>query len=151
MSLGRYDSDLAVAIDECRQAGVDGSSQRHPVFDRPEYADGQVHVELGGAVEPAVVGQVDRAHRAARPPAASSKKRAITWGTVSSKQIVTASRYSLKGMSRGSRPKLRLRHSSAVIRRQDRQPGHDVDERDVLSKRDQMHLVIKVDLGRPRD
>ena len=104
---GQQRPDLAVAVDEGREARVDGARERHAVFNRPEDADGQVHVELGRAVEPAVVGQVDRAHRAGGPPAASSKKRLMTWGTVSSKQIVTARRYVLSGMSRGSRPKLR--------------------------------------------
>ena len=61
------------------------------MFDRPEHADRQMHVELGGAVKPAVVRQVDE-HIGLPASLGSRKKRAITWGTVSSKQMLTASR-----------------------------------------------------------
>ena len=63
--VGRLGGDLrqrgdhpAVAVDDGRDAGVGRTGERHAVLDRPERADRQVHVVLGRAVEPAVVGLV---------------------------------------------------------------------------------------------
>ena len=91
MRRGRSVADLAVAVDQRRDAGVDGPGQRDAVLDRPEDAHGQVHVELGRAVEPAVVGEVDQHVRLAAV-GRSWKKRRTTCGTVSSKQMATAMR-----------------------------------------------------------
>src|SRR5271157_3127657 len=52
--------DLAVAVDQGRDSRVHCPGQRDPVLDCAEDADGQVHVQLGRAVEPAVIREVDQ-------------------------------------------------------------------------------------------
>ena len=73
----------------------------------PEDAHGQVHLVLGRAVEPAVVGQVDE-QVGVSAVLRLGKNRRTTCGTVSSKQIAAASRYGPRSSQAGSRPKVRL-------------------------------------------
>ena len=51
-------ADAAVAVDPGREARVGGDQQRLAALDRAKHAADQVHVQLAGAPEPAVVGQV---------------------------------------------------------------------------------------------
>src|SRR5207253_1087454 len=51
--------DPAVAVDDCGHAHVDGPRHSPPAFDGPETAVREVFLVLAGAVEPAVVGNVD--------------------------------------------------------------------------------------------
>src|SRR5207248_6688917 len=51
--------DASVAVDDGGDPHVDGAGDSPAALDGPEAADGQVLVVLGGAVEPAVVGNVE--------------------------------------------------------------------------------------------
>lgn len=51
--------DLAIAVDQGGDPCVHRPGQGDPVLDRAENANGKMHVQLGRAVEPAVVRKVD--------------------------------------------------------------------------------------------
>ena len=148
VSLGSASRIPAVAVDQGRDPGVDRAGQGDAVLDGAEDADGQVHVVLRRAVEPAVVGEVQQDVGLAAVGRASAKNRRTTWGTVSSKQMAAANRKRAEVEPGRPRAEVRL-GTAAPVGGQRGQPGEGLEQRDVLAERDEVELVVALDRREP--
>ena len=114
------------------------------MFHRPKDSVGQVHVELRRPMEPAIVRQINEHIRRAivavigEKPGDHLRNRILE--TNGDRQDVIAQTQTTRIVAEAE-----TGHPLAVIGCQDRQPGQHVNERDIFSKRNEMHLVVKID------
>ena len=111
------------------------------MLDRAEHADGQVHLELLGPGEPAVVGHVEQeiglVDLVMAPEEAADD---LGDGVLEANQGREAVGAELEDLGIAAEAQ---RRDPFAIRGQLRQPGQDVDQGDELAEGDQVHLVVE--------